>query len=244
MDKRIALVTGGSRGIGKAICIELASQNIHILINYKSNKEEALKTLETIEAAGGSGEILGFDCSDKNQVESAMEMWKTQNPNQFIEILVNNAGIKKDGLMMMMPDADWDDVLNTNLNGFFYVTRRVIQKMIAKRRGRVVNVVSLSGVKGMQGQTNYAAAKAGVIGATKSLALEVARRNITVNAVAPGFIKTDMTEGIEENDYKAIIPSGRFGTPEEVASTVAFLVSAGASYITGEVININGGLHT
>lgn len=241
---RIALVTGGSRGIGKAICIKLASQGCHVIINYKSNQTEAENTLNEMIAAGGIGELLPFDCGNKNDIETNIADWQAKNPDKFIEVLVNNAGIRKDNVMVMMSDEEWYDVINIHLNGFFHVTKAASKAMVSKRKGRIVNVVSLSGVQGMQGQTNYSAAKAGVIGATKALARELGRRNITVNAVAPGFIKTDMTEDIDESQYKAVIPAGRFGTAEEVAEAVCFLASPGASYITGEVINVNGGLYT
>lgn len=239
-----ALVTGGSRGIGRAVCLKLAKQGCHVIINYKSNTAEAEHTLNEVTAAGGTGELLPFDCGDRNDIETTIAGWISRNPDRFIDILVNNAGIRRDNVMVMMADDEWYDVINIHLNGFFHVTRAVSKNMVSKRRGRIVNVVSLSGVQGMQGQTNYSAAKAGVIGATKALARELGRRNITVNAVAPGFIKTDMTEDIDESQYKAVIPAGRFGTAEEVAEAVCFLASPGASYITGEVIHVNGGLYT
>lgn len=241
---RVALVTGGSRGIGRAICLKLAAEGSHVIINYKSNTAEAENTLKDVIAAGGTGELLPFNCGDKNDIETNIAAWQTNNPDKFIEVLVNNAGIRRDNVMVMMSDDEWYDVINIHLNGFFHVTRAASKAMVSKRKGRIVNVVSLSGVQGMQGQTNYSAAKAGVIGATKALARELGKRNITVNAVAPGFIKTDMTEDIDETQYKAVIPAGRFGTAEEVAEAVCFLTSPGASYITGEVINVNGGLYT
>ena len=239
-----ALVTGGSRGIGKAICVKLAAMGYYIIVNYKSNEDAANQTLTSLKASGSDGELLKFDVADKDDVKAALGSWIEQNPDKLIEVLVNNAGIKQDVLMMWMKDEDWDSVLNTSLNGFFYVTRLVLNGMLVKKFGRIINIVSLSGLKGLPGQTNYSAAKAGVIGATKALAQEVGRRGITVNAVAPGFIKTDMTEGLNEKDLKAMIPVHRFGEPEEVAATVAFLASADASYITGEVISVNGGLYS
>ncbi len=241
---KIALVTGGSRGIGKAISKTLASEGYYVLINYRSNLIEAETTLAEIKDAGGDGELIPFDCSDKAEVESTIENWIKNNEGKFIEVLVNNAGIKRDNVMVMMSDEEWDTVINTNLNGWFYVTRAASKAMITKRRGRIVNIVSLSGIKGLPGQTNYSATKGGIIAATKSLAQELGRRNITVNAVAPGFIQTDMTQDIDESQYKAIIPIGRFGKPEEVAHAVSFLVSEKASYITGTVIQVNGGLYT
>jgi len=241
---RNALVTGGSRGIGRAISLTLAKDGYHIIINYRSNKQEAENTLNLVKELGGTAELMQFDVSQKADVESKLENWKTANEGQFIEVLINNAGIRKDGLLVFMSDDDWDDVMNTNLNGFFYTTRFLIKDMLTNRNGKVVNVVSLSGIKGLPGQTNYSAAKAAVIGATKALAQEVARKKVTVNAVAPGFITTDMTEDLEEKDFKAIIPMKRFGKPEEVSEVVGFLVSDKATYITGEVISVNGGLYT
>jgi 3-oxoacyl-[acyl-carrier protein] reductase len=240
---KIALVTGGSRGIGRAVCIKLAEQGNHIIINYKSNDAEAAKTAELIAAAGGTAELLKFDVGDKAAIQTVLGSWIETNKSKPIEILVNNAGIRKDSLMLMMPDSDWEEVLHTNLDSFFYITKLVLPSMMFKKFGRVVNMVSLSGVKGMAGQVNYSASKAAVIGATKALAQEVARRGVTVNCVAPGFIKTEMTEGISEEQYQQLIPMKRFGEPEEVAEVVAFLASKASSYITGEVINVNGGLH-
>lgn len=241
---RYALVTGGSRGIGRAICIKLASLNFHVLVNYKSNEEEALKTIELIKEAGGTGDLLNFDVSDFIQVDNAINKWNEEHKDEYIEVLVNNAGIRKDILMMWMEDSHWHDVLDTNLNGFFYVTRAILKNMLVKRRGRIINMVSLSGLKGLPGQVNYSAAKAAIIGATKALAQEIGKRNITVNAVAPGFIRSDMTKDLNENELKSIIPLNRFGLPEEVAEIVCFLASEKSSYITGEVISINGGLYT
>ncbi len=241
---KCALVTGGSRGIGRAICIKLGSLGYHILINYRSNTTEAQQTLSVIQTNNGTGELLPFDVSNKKEIADAIGGWMENHKEDPIEILVNNAGIKEDALMMWMKDEQWENVQRTNLDSFFYVTRPILNDMLMKRYGRIINVVSLSGIKGMAGQTNYSAAKGGVIAATKALAQEVGRRGITVNAVAPGFIKTDMTEAISEKDIKAIIPVNRFGTAEEVAHVVAFLASAESGYITGEVISINGGLHT
>ena len=241
---KFALVTGGSRGIGRAVCIELAGMGYNVLINYRSNETEALQTLALVKEKGVEGEIIPFDVSDKEQINSKLGGWMEANEDKVIEVLVNNAGLRDDGLMMWMKDEQWERVVNTSLDGFFYVTRLVVNSMLMKKYGRIINIVSLSGIKGMAGQVNYSAAKAGVIGATKALAQEIARKGITVNAVAPGFIKTDMTSDLNENELKAMIPVKRFGAPEEVAKTVGFLASQGASYITGEVISVNGGLYT
>ena len=241
---KFALVTGGSRGIGRAVCLTLADMGYNILINYKANETEANQTLSLVKEKGVEGEIIQFDVSDKNQVQAVLGTWIETNKENEIEVLVNNAGIREDALMMWMKDEQWDSVVNTSLGGFFYVTRLVVNSMLLKKYGRIINIVSLSGLKGLPGQTNYSAAKAGVIGATKALAQEIGRRGITVNAVAPGFIKTDMTGDLNENELKAMIPLKRFGLPEEVAHTVGFLASAGAAYITGEVISVNGGLYS
>lgn len=241
---KFALVTGGSRGIGRAVCLKLADMGYNILVNYKSNETEANQTRLLVEQKGVQAEIIQFDVSDKNQVQSILGGWLEANTDKVIEVLVNNAGIREDALMMWMKDEQWDRVVNTSLGGFFYVTRLVINSMLTKKYGRIINIVSLSGLKGLPGQTNYSAAKAGVIGATKALAQEIGRRGITVNAVAPGFIKTDMTEGLNENELNALIPLKRFGLPEEVAFAVGFLASPEASYITAEVISVNGGLYS
>jgi 3-oxoacyl-[acyl-carrier protein] reductase len=241
---KCALVTGGSRGIGRAICYKMAQMGYYVLVNYKSNESEADKTLAQIKQNGGDGELIKFDVANKDDINQILGNWIETNSEKHIEILVNNAGVKDDELTIWMKDEQWDNVIKTNLDGFFYVTRLVLNSMLLKRYGRIVNVVSLSGLKGLPGQINYSAAKAGVIGATKALAQEVGRQNITVNAVAPGFIKTDMTEGLNEADLKSMIPVKRFGTPEEVAHAVGFLASAEAAYITGEVLSINGGLYT
>jgi 3-oxoacyl-[acyl-carrier protein] reductase len=241
---KCALVTGGSRGIGRAICIKLGALGYHILINFRTNLAEAEQTLTIIKQNSGTGELLPFDVSDKKDIISSLGLWMESHKEDSIEILVNNAGIKEDVLMMWMKDEQWENVMRTNLDSFFYVTRQVLNDMIMKRYGRIINMVSLSGIKGLPGQTNYSAAKGGVIAATKALAQEVGRRGITVNAVAPGFIKTDMTENISEKEMKSLIPVNRFGTSEEVAHLVAFLASPESSYITGEVISINGGMYT
>lgn len=241
---KFALVTGGSRGIGRAVCVKMAEMGYHVLINYKSNEEEAKNTLAMVKEKGTGGEILQFDVADKNDIKSKLGGWIEANEDKTIEVLVNNAGIREDGLMMWMKDEQWDGVMKTNLDSFFYVTRLVVNSMLQKKYGRIINMVSLSGLKGLPGQTNYSAAKAGVIGATKALAQEIGRKGITVNAVAPGFIKTDMTEELNEAELKNLIPLKRFGLPEEVAHTVAFLASKEAAYVTGEVISVNGGLYS
>ncbi len=239
-----ALITGGSGGIGKAICVSLAASGFHVLIHYNRNESGAQETLQSILDAGDSGEIVHFNLSDKEAIASFYSSWQKNHPDKYIEVLVNNAGTSADNLMVFMEDEDWEKVININLNSFFYLTKLVIKDMLVNKYGRVINVVSLSGIKGLPGQTNYSAAKAGVIGATKALAQEVGKKRITVNAVAPGFIKTAMTEELNENELKKLIPMNRFGTPEEVAVVVDFLASENASYITGEVISINGGLYT
>lgn len=239
---KYALVTGGSRGIGKAVCLQLAEMGLNILVNYTSNDSAAQEVKLAIEEKGVKAELLKFNVADRKATRSTIANWFSSHPDDQLEVLVNNAGIRKDNLLLWMEDEQWDDVLNISLGGFFNVTKAAISEMIKGKGGRIINIVSLSGIKGMPGQTNYSAAKAAVIGATKALAQEVGRRGITVNAVAPGFIKTDMTEDIDEKQFKGIIPLKRFGTAEEVANLVGFLASPHSSYITGEVISINGGL--
>ena len=242
---KYALVTGASRGIGKAIALRLASAGWPVIINFLSNQEAAQAVADEIKAQGGQAELLPFDTADPKAIEAALDRWEQAHPEDYIAVLVNNAGIRRDNVMFMMSDEDWHQVLDTTLNGYFYITRRLLKHMMPRKRGgRIINMASLSGVKGLPGQTNYSAAKAAIIGATKALAQEVAARSITVNAIAPGFIDTDMTKGLPVDDLKKMIPTGRFGRPEEVAALAAFLASDEAAYITGEVINNNGGLYT
>jgi 3-oxoacyl-[acyl-carrier protein] reductase len=242
---KCALVTGGSRGIGKAICEKLAvDTDYHILINYQSNTKAAEETLKVIKELGATGEILKFNVANHQEVQSVLNQWQEANPEAIVEVIVNNAGITKDGLFMWMTPEDWSAVINTSLNGFYNVTNFFIQKLLRNKYGRIVNLVSVSGVKGTPGQTNYSAAKGAVVAATKALAQEVAKRNITVNAVAPGFIRTDMTSQLDEKELIKMVPANRFGEANEVADLVSFLVSKKASYITGEIININGGIYS
>ncbi|KPE51331.1 3-oxoacyl-ACP reductase FabG [Chryseobacterium indologenes] len=242
---KCAIVTGGSRGIGRAVCLKLAEEkNYHILINYASNEAAAKETLAKVQELGATGEILKFDVANAEETQNVLTTWQDNNPEALVEVIVNNAGITRDGLFMWMKNEDWTSVINTSLNGFFNVTNFFIQKLLRNKYGRIINMVSVSGVKGTAGQTNYSAAKGALVGATKALAQEVAKRNITVNAVAPGFIKTDMTQDFNEEELKAMIPANRFGEAEEVADLVAFLASRKASYITGEVVNINGGIYS
>ena len=239
-----ALVTGGSRGIGKAICLRLAAMGYNIIINYTSNDEEALKTQALIKEKGVDAQLMKFDVSVTADADTHIETWIKEHTEDTISVLVNNAGIRKDNLLVFISPEDWHRVLNITVDGFYNVTRHVVKSMLSKRKGRIVNIVSLSGLKGMPGQTNYSASKGAIIAATKALAQEVGKRGITVNAVAPGFIKTDMTQDINEADYKAMVPMNRFGEPEEVAGVVAFLVGEDSSYVTGQVISVNGGLYS
>jgi len=242
-EKQVAVVTGGSRGIGRAISLELAISGRRVAIVYKSNKDKALETLKEIENVGGEGAIFQADITKWDEVEEVVKGVLTKWGR--IDILINNAGITKDVLLLKMTEQDWDEVLDTDLKGAFICTRIVARQMVKNREGRIVNIASVIGEIGNIGQSNYSAAKAGLIGFTKACARELSRWNITVNAVAPGYIETEMTKGLDEStkqNYLNKIPLGRFGKAEEVAKLVLFLVSKDASYITGQVINIDGGL--
>ena len=241
---KYALVTGGSRGIGRAVCIRLARMGYHVLVNYANRTDEAETTLELIRQTGQGGVLLGFDVSDGKQARAALEGWQDAHPDEYIEVLVNNAGIRRDNILALMPEEDWHRVIDIALDGFYNVTQPLLQPMMFHKYGRIINVASVSGLKGMPGQTNYSVAKGGIIAVTKALAQEVASKNVTVNAVAPGFIRTDMTDGLDEASLKKAIPARRFGTPEEVAALIGFLASPEAGYITGNVVSINGGLYT
>ena len=239
---KYALVTGGSRGIGRAICLKLAEMGYSVLVNYQSNKAAAEETKSLIEAHGGIAELLPFDVANVTEVETALNNWKETHADEYIAVLVNNAGIRNDNLMFWMSNNEWNSVLDTSLNGAFYTSRVLVKYMMNKKFGRIINIVSISGVNGMAGQTNYSAAKAGVIGMTKALALETAKKKVTVNAVAPGFIETDMTKDLNHDELKKLVPANRFGKAEEVADLVGFLASENAGYVTGQVINVSGGL--
>ncbi|MGW1455939.1 3-oxoacyl-ACP reductase FabG [Salegentibacter agarivorans] len=242
---KYALITGASRGIGKAIALKIAQElQYNILLNYQSNAEAANTTKKLIEAEGVKCNLLQFDVADAEKTSKALENFTKNNPEAEIEIIVNNAGITRDGLFMWMKPEDWHSVINTSLNGFYNVTQPLLKDMLKRRYGRIINIVSLSGLKGNAGQVNYSAAKGAVVTATKALAQEIGKRKVTVNAVAPGFITSDMTADFDENELKKMIPLNRFGEAEEVADLVSFLASKKASYITGEVININGGLYS
>jgi len=244
LEKMVALVTGGSRGIGRAICQRLASMGATVGINYVSNPTAAEETLAQIEAAGGKGFTVRFDVADSGAVQDSIK--EIISTHGQIDILVNNAGITRDGLMARMKDEDWDSVLDTNLKGAFLCSKAVMRTMMKKRWGRIINVSSVVGFVGNSGQVNYGAAKAGLVGLTKSMARELAGRNITVNCIAPGYIVTDMTDGLTEDVQEALkaqIPMGILGTPEDVAGSVAFLTSPDSNYITGQTLHVNGGMY-
>ena len=241
-NNKYALVTGGSRGIGRAIAERLARDGYSVVINYKSNDAAAQEVLQKILQEGGQAELLKFDVTSPTAIQEAYTNWCAAHEGAHFDVLINNAGIRRDGLMVFMEDQDWAEVMHTNLDSFFYLTKLVVNPMIRARRGRIVNITSISGVTGLPGQVNYSSAKAALIGATKALSKELAARKITVNAVAPGFIATDMTAELDESELKKTIPMGRFGQPEEVAALVSFLVSDEAAYITGQTINISGGI--
>ena len=243
--KRYALVTGASRGIGRAIAIELAKDGCSILLNYKSNQAAAEEAKRLIEEVGGEAELMPFDVSQPDAINAALDAWFATHPDDYIDVLVNNAGIVDDEIMLMMELEQWHRVIDVNLNGFFYCTRRVIEGMVDNHHGRIVNVSSISGQVGRQGQVNYSASKAALIGATRSLAVELASRHITVNAIAPGAIESDMTQSSAEYIPERMrginnIPMRRLGKPEEVAYLVSFLCGNCADYISGQVIGING----
>ncbi len=240
MSKQSALVTGGGRGIGRAICLELAKSQTHVVINFRSNNKAAEETLELVQQAGGTGETVCFDVANPEETEKNIETLLTRH--EAIDILVNNAGETADNLFAFMSSEEWMKVLNTSLQGFYNVTKPVLMKMVSRKKGSIVTISSVSAQIGHRGQTNYSAAKAGLEGACRSLASEVARLGIRVNVVAPGLIETEMLRDVPKEMIKQIIPMGRVGLPEEVARVVRFLCSEDASYITGQVISVNGGM--
>lgn len=240
VEKKVAIVTGGSRGIGRAVCCELSRVGYYVIVNFVSNEDAAQQTLSLMREQGGEGEALRFDVRDREAASDALE--NVFNRFSLIEVLVNNAGINADELFIMMPDKNWHSVIETTLNGFYNVTKPVLQKMVLRKKGTIVSISSIAGVIGNRGQANYSAAKAGLIGASRSVASEVARLGIRVNVVAPGLIDTEMVENAPIKSIKQMIPMGRIGKPEEVARVVRFLCSEDASYITGQVILVNGGM--
>ena len=239
-DKKTAIITGASRGIGRATAIELAKTGYFVIINFKSNEAAAQETLNLVRSTGGDGEISQFDVADNTQTKDAVKTIIEHHKN--IQVLVNNAGITADGLFMLLGEDEWDSVINTSLKGFYNMTKPVLREMVRKKRGSIVSVSSLSALMPNRGQANYAAAKAGIIAASRALATEVARFGIRVNLVAPGLIETDMVKEAPVEQIKQIIPMARLGKPEEVANVIRFLCSDDASYITGQVIGINGGI--
>ena len=242
---KCALITGASRGIGKAVAIQFVKDhNYHILINFASNNAEAEITKKEIEECGGTAELIPFDVVSSTAVKEELGKWYKNNPDRTIDVLVNNAGVTRDNIFPWITEEDWDTVMNTSVKGMYNCSHFIIEKMLRKRSGRIINMASLSGLKGVAGQTNYSAAKGAMIAFTKALAQEVAKRKITVNAIAPGFIISDMTKDLDENELKKMVPAKRFGKSEEVAHLASFLASDKAAYITGEVININGGIYS
>lgn len=242
-ENRVVVVTGASRGIGRAIAVELAAPNTHVIVNYNSSPEAAEETVALAKSKGAGSEAMKFDVADPDGVKRAFD--GIVDAHGRIDVLVNNAGIARDNLLALMKPSEWDDVMATNLKGAFLCSQAVVRPMMRRRFGRIVNVTSVVAVMGNPGQCNYSAAKAGIIGLTKSLAREIVSRKITVNAVAPGYIETDMTAAIPQKAREALlaqIPAARAGAPEEVASAVAFLASDAAGYITGQVIHVNGGM--